>query len=181
MLVLLHRLVWADGRDLLGVDWYNSDVFRANGPVAVGSALCALAVGALAGLLVRRTLPALGLALVVTVAVHTLGDLYRVSLWPSVTVTGAAASNLPADAAPLEHGVILTSGERIGNNLACVDNDTATDLTRCMSKNGISDLWATYHPPSHFWPLQLTESAILLTLTALVVFLTFRVLKRRTA
>ncbi|WP_329546825.1 hypothetical protein OG548_23720 [Streptomyces sp. NBC_01356] len=181
VLVLLHRLVWADGRDLLGVDWYNSDVFRSNGPVAVGSALCALAVGALAGLLVRRTLPALGLALVVTVAVHTLGDLYRVSLWPSVTVTGAAASNLPADAAPLEHGVILTSGERIGNNLACVDNDTATDLTRCMSKNGISDLWATYHPSSHFWPLQLAESAILLTLTALVVFLTFRVLKRRTA
>ncbi|WP_371598508.1 hypothetical protein [Streptomyces sp. NBC_00564] len=181
VLVLLHRLVWADGRDLLGVDWYNSDVFRANGPVAVGSALCALAVGALAGLLVRRTLPALGLALAVTVAVHTLGDLYRVSLWPSVTVTGAAASNLPADAAPLEHGVILTSGERIGNNLACVDNDTAVDLNRCMSKNGISDLWATYHPPSHFWPLQLMESAILLTLTALVVFLTFRVLKRRTA
>ncbi|WP_405907861.1 MULTISPECIES: hypothetical protein [unclassified Streptomyces] len=181
VLVVLHRLMWTDGRDILGEDWYSADVFRANGPVALGYALCALAVGALAGLLVRRTLPALGLALAVTVAVHTLGDLYRASLWPPVTVTGAAASNLPADAAPLEHGVILTSGERIGNNLACVDNDTAADLTRCMSKNGISDLWATYHPPSHFWPLQLTESAILLTLTALVVFLTFRVLKRRTA
>lgn len=181
VLVLLHRLMWTDGRDLLYQDWYETDVFRSNGPVAVGSVLCALAVGALAGLLVRRTLPALGLAVAVTLAVQTLGDLYRASLWPAVTVTGAAASNLPADAAQLEHGVILTSGERIGNNLACVDNDTAADLTRCMSKNGISDLWATYHPPSHFWPLQLTESAILLTLTALVVFLTFRVLKRRTA
>ncbi|MFD9331989.1 hypothetical protein [Streptomyces sp. NPDC060065] len=181
VLVVLHRLMWTDGRDILGEDWYSADVFRANGPVALGYALCALAVGALAGLLVRRTLPALGLALAVTAAVGILGDLYRASLWPSVTVTGAAASNLPADAAPLEHGVILTSGERIGNNLACVDNDTATDLTRCMTKNGISDLWATYHPPSHFWPLQLMESAILVTLTALVVFLTFRVLKRRTA
>ncbi|MFC9846077.1 hypothetical protein ACFWFF_26135 [Streptomyces sp. NPDC060223] len=182
VLVLLHRLMWIDGhQDVLYQDWYATDAYRSNGTVAVGAALCALAVGALAGMLVRRTLPALGVAVLVTVAVQTLGDLYRDSLWPVVTVTGAAASRIPDSAALVKEGVTLTSGERIGNNLACVDYDTGADLMKCMSENGISDLWATYHPSSHFWPLQLTETALLLTVTALAVFLSFRVLKRRTA
>ncbi|WP_406331140.1 hypothetical protein [Streptomyces sp. NBC_00203] len=180
VLVLLHRLMWSDARDILGQDWYLSDVYRSNGPVAIGSALCALAVGALAGLLVRRTLPALALAVVVTLAVQNLGDLYRDSLWPAVTVTGSAASNLPSTALQLEHGVVLTSGKRIGNDLACVDNDTAGDLKRCMSKNGISDLWATYHPKSHFWPLQLVETGILLAVAALATAAAFWLLRRRT-
>ncbi|MFE9768939.1 hypothetical protein ACFYPC_31235 [Streptomyces sp. NPDC005808] len=181
VLVLLHRLMWTDGQDILYQDWYETDAYRSNGTVAVAAALCALAVGALAGMLVRRTLPALGLAVLVTVAVQTLGDLYRVSLWPAMTITGATASNLPDSAWQLEHGAVLTSGKRIGNNLACVEYDTGADIKSCMSKNGISDLWATYHPSSHFWPLQLTETALLLTFTALAVFLAFRVLKRRTA
>lgn len=180
VLVLLHRLMWIDGRDILYEDWYETDVFRSNGTVAVGAALCALAVGALAGMLVRRTLPALGVAVAVTVAVQTLGDLFRDSLWPVVSVTGAAASHLPDSAALMKEGVVLTSGERVGVNPACVEM-TGADLKKCMSENGISDFWATYHPSSHFWPLQLTETALLLTLTALAVFLSFRVLKRRTA
>ncbi|MEV7346547.1 hypothetical protein [Streptomyces sp. NPDC093544] len=181
VLVLLHRLMWTDGhRDILYQDWYETDAYRSNGTVAVAAALCAVAVGALVGMLVRRTLPALGLAVVVTVAVQTLGDVYRDSLWPVVTVTGAAALNIPDSAALVREGVILTSGERVGINAACVER-TGADLKNCMSEHGISDFWATYHPSSHFWPLQLTETALLLTLTALAVFLAFRVLKRRTA
>jgi len=181
VLVLLHRLMWTDGRDFLYQDWYETNVYRSNGPVAVGAALCALAMGALAGMLVRRTLPALGLAFAVTLAVQTLGDFYRVSLVPTVTVTGVAVTHLPNSAEVLDQGVILTSGKRVGNDLACLEFDTSADLTKCMSKNGISELWATYHPSSHFWPLQLVESAVLLTLTALAVLLAFRVLKGRTA
>ncbi|MFD4524965.1 hypothetical protein ACFWP7_13795 [Streptomyces sp. NPDC058470] len=181
VLVLLHRLMWTDGRDIHYQDWYETDAYRSNGTVAVAAALCALAVGALAGMLIRRTLPALGLAVLVTVAVQTLGDFHREKLWPAVTVTGAAASNLPNSAQQLERGVVLTSGERIGNNVACAEYPMGADLKKCMSEHGISDIWATYHPASHFWPLQLTETALLLTLTALAVLLSFRVLKRRTA
>jgi hypothetical protein len=182
VLVLLHRLMWTDGhRDVLYQDWYATDAYRSNGTVAVAAALCALAVGTLVGMLVRRTLPALGVAVLVTGAVQTLGDFHRENLWPVVTVIGAAAPVIPDSAAPVGEGVILTSGERIGNNLACVDYDTGADLKKCMSEHGISDIWATYHPASHFWPLQLTETALLLTVTALAVFLSFRVLKRRTA
>ncbi|MEK8144329.1 hypothetical protein NKH18_28275 [Streptomyces sp. M10(2022)] len=36
-----------------------------------------------------------------------------------------------------------------------------------------------YHPASHFWPLQLVETGILLVLAALAVALAFRVLRRR--
>ncbi|MFE6483975.1 ABC transporter permease [Streptomyces sp. NPDC057757] len=180
LLVLLHRLMWNDGRELLAQEWYEPDVFRANGTVTVAAALCALAVGALAGMLLRRTLPALGLAVAVTVALLILEDLFRDGMWPAVTVTGAAVSRLPDSAELLERGVVLASGERVARTPACLDG-TGADLRRCMSENGVSDLYAVHHPSSHFWPLQLTETAVLLAVAALAVFLTFRALKRRTA
>jgi len=181
VLVVLHRLMWTEGRDILGQDWYETDVLRANGPVAVAYALCALAVGALAGLALRRALPALGAAFLVTLAVQNLGDLYRTSLWPTVHVTGAAASNPPGGAQIIDHGVVLDTGRRIGNNWACVDSDSATDINRCMDKNGIAEVWATYHPSSHFWPLQLVESGLVLGAAALAVIAAFVLLSRRTA
>ncbi|MFI6338465.1 ABC transporter permease [Streptomyces sp. NPDC050535] len=180
LLVLLHRLMWTDGRELLGQEWHESDVYRSNGTVTIAAALCALAVGALAGMLLRRALPALGLAVAVTLALLVLEDLCRDSMWPAVTVTGTAASRLPDSAELLERGVVLTSGERVADSPACVDG-TGAGLRRCMSEHGISDLYAAYHPSSHFWPLQLTETAVLLAIAALAVFLTFRTLKRRTA
>lgn len=39
---------------------------------------------------------------------------------------------------------------------------------------------ATYHPKSHFWPLHLMETGIVLAVTALAVALCFRVLRRST-
>jgi hypothetical protein len=36
------------------------------------------------------------------------------------------------------------------------------------------------HPFSHFWPLQLTATALVLALAALAVFISFRLLKRHT-
>ncbi|MET7478545.1 hypothetical protein ABZT17_29850 [Streptomyces sp. NPDC005648] len=36
-----------------------------------------------------------------------------------------------------------------------------------------------YHPASHFWPLQLTETALVLALTAVLTALAFRLLRRR--
>ncbi|MBW8798612.1 MAG: ABC transporter permease, partial [Streptomyces sp.] len=68
LLVWLHHLVWAagDGRIDTAKQWYDVPTFHTNGPTLVALALCGLAAGALTGLLSRRTLPALGLALVLT-------------------------------------------------------------------------------------------------------------------
>ncbi|WP_328781827.1 hypothetical protein OHT68_25010 [Streptomyces canus] len=36
-------------------------------------------------------------------------------------------------------------------------------------------------PPSHFWPLHLVETGVVLTVTALATTAAFRLLRRRTA
>lgn len=52
------------------------------------------------------------------------------------------------------------------------------DLVDCLASLGASERYHDYHPASHFWPLQLVETGILLALAALAVFAAFRVLRR---
>ncbi|MEU1041969.1 hypothetical protein ACFYP4_32790 [Streptomyces sp. NPDC005551] len=183
LLVLLHRTMWSRGGELrwLGVLWYDADAFHANGTVTVAHALCGLALGALAGLLLRRSLPALAAALAALLVVYVLGNAYRPGLWPTDTLTGRGALDPPAGVQTLEHGVITTDGTRIGNNTACTRYGDPAEIKRCMASSRISDFWVTYHPPSHFWPLQLAESGIVLALAALAVAAAHAVLRRRTA
>ncbi|MFE1802003.1 hypothetical protein ACFW9L_38375 [Streptomyces sp. NPDC059517] len=182
LLVPLHRLMWDGGETLLWTDWFDAYGFRSNGTVAVAYALCGLAVGVLAGLLTGRTLPALGIAVAVMIIITHLGDQYRPSMWPTVTLTGAAALSLPDKALQLDRGVITDDGLRIGNNMACTEADSSVaDLRSCLAHSDIADVWATFHPQSHFWPLQLAESGIVLAVTALAATAAFVLLRRRTA
>ncbi len=48
------------------------------------------------------------------------------------------------------------------------------DLSGPVDRIGIR-----YHPESHFWPLQLVESALLLTLAAAAIVAAFALLRRR--
>ncbi|MEU6015011.1 hypothetical protein ABZ826_13465 [Streptomyces sp. NPDC047515] len=58
----------------------------------------------------------------------------------------------------------------------------ASDPDRCLADKDITLRYLVdYHPASHFWPLQLVETGILLALAALAVALAFRVLRRRHA
>jgi hypothetical protein len=178
--VLLN--VWArrdDNPDLVG-DWYNSGTFVSTGPTAVAYVLAGLALGALAGLVTKKALPAAGVAFAAVLALRTVLDQFRPSLWPASTATGRAALNLPRNAQLLEHGAVTDSGRRIGNNLACVGYDSASDIKDCMTGSGLRDFWATYHPESHFWPLQLVESGVLLAVAALATTAAFQLLRRRT-
>jgi hypothetical protein len=174
--------VWArrDGNpELVGV-WYDTDVWFSTGPVAVAYALAGLALGALAGLVLRRALPAAGAALAATFALFVLLHAVRLSLWPATTVTGRAALRLPPRSLDLLHSVATTDGRHISNDLACVGQDSSTGIGNCMRKSGLTDFWATYHPESHFWPLQLVESGLLLAVAGLATAAAFALLRRRT-
>ncbi|MFI6880606.1 hypothetical protein ACIBL6_44860 [Streptomyces sp. NPDC050400] len=177
-LVALHHLVWSSGplprRDL---PWHDPDLFATTGTLPLTRVLLGLALGALAGVLYRRAATG-GLAgIAVLLVTGVLGMRYRASLWPTATDTGLEALRPPSDAHVLEHGAVLRStGERIGNNWACVDADSAADLRRCTEQ--FKDFWVTYHPASHYWPIQLLESAVVLALTGAVVAVAFRVLRK---
>ncbi|MGW0824858.1 ABC transporter permease [Streptomyces sp. NPDC002845] len=174
-LTLLHRLTWygnTDVRDVMGAaEWYDATAFLPNGILATAYVLLGLALGALAGLLLRRALPALGAALAGLIAVRAALEALRPSLWPVETVV------MKDDEAPswsgmyVEHGAVTSTGDHVPDR-ACLDG--------ACSGHEIVGYYADYHPESHYWPLQLVETGIVLALTALLVLAAFRLLNRRT-
>ncbi|MEV6318560.1 hypothetical protein [Streptomyces sp. NPDC051776] len=110
VLVLVFNWVWTADNDLLVTAWYWDRVFIPRGPVAVSLVLCGLAAGALAGLMLRRTLPALGVAGGFMLAFRLyLYDIWT-SIWPANSHTTSAKAHPPADFWPLNllaTGIVL--------------------------------------------------------------------------
>ncbi|AWT44072.1 MULTISPECIES: hypothetical protein [Streptomyces] len=148
-LMLAFRAGWAANRDLMWDDWWTSYVFVDRGPALVAYGLCALAVGTLLALLMRRTLAALGAGLAVMLLLTVTLDRFRSELWPTVTRRSARAFDPPEGAWQLD------GGHRGGRYVL------------------------TYHPESHFWALHLVETGVLLGVAALCTAGAFAVLRRR--
>lgn len=159
--------------------WFEREVYGAMGSVPVGYALLCLALGALAALLIRRALPAMAVTLVAYAAVVLVLNSVRHALWPLRTDTVALGSEIPypSAAADVAVGWVTGDGARLDGN-TCVE---ATDTTACLARHGATARYVDYHPASHFWPLQLVETALLLALAAGAVALAFRVLRRHHA
>ncbi|UUU32881.1 ABC transporter permease [Streptomyces sp. CA-210063] len=174
LLTLLNRLVWWREERLRHAlatrDWFDYSTFVGNGILATAYALLALALGVLAGLLLRRSLPALAVGFLATAA--ALGALRsnRHLLWPVETrVTKTERPHWTGEL--VDRGHITTSGERVSNAVCA---DVSCDRTDAAG------FYTDFHPSSHFWPLQLVETGIALAVTALLVLAAFRVLRRRT-
>ncbi|WP_086796374.1 ABC transporter permease [Streptomyces caniscabiei] len=179
VLVPVYRWAWSTNRDLRGDEWYDTDPFLNRGPAVLAYALCALAVGALVGIVLRRALPALTVTLGFMVAFHLwFGERFD-ELWPSTTLRGTAASRLPMTADQLELGAVTASGARV-NDLSCFDAETDSYYTTCMSGKGFTDLYAEVHPASHFWPLHLVATGIILAVGVLATAAAYWLLRRRT-
>ncbi|KUL24460.1 hypothetical protein [Streptomyces regalis] len=173
---LLHRLVWSSDEELRRTfawyEWHNDSVFPLNGTVATAYPLLGLAVGALAALLVRRALPALGAAVLgLAMLMYPLISL-RPRLWPVETVTTKGDS-------PEAVGMIVDEGSLTSTG-ARVPIPDCTGEPGCFATHDIVGFYRDYHPSSHFWPLQLMETGIVLAVAALAVLIAFRLLNRRT-
>ncbi|MFI7410386.1 ABC transporter permease [Streptomyces sp. NPDC049627] len=176
LLTLLHRLTWTANRDLwraMGTwEWHESNIYVANGTLATAYALLGLAVGVLAGLLQRRALPALGTAVVGLLALMYGLAAWRPYLWPVETLTDKDVYP-PYIGMVVGEGALTSTGARVADPI-CVDD------TKCLAEHDIVGFYRDYHPSSHFWPLQLVESGIVLAVAALAVLIAFRLLSRRT-
>ncbi|MFF3782878.1 ABC transporter permease [Streptomyces sp. NPDC001933] len=160
-----------------GLGWYETSVNPALGTTAAAFALLAVAVGALCALLLRRTVLAMGVTVVLlgTVAVG-LGRV-RQSLWPTLRAVGEQPDS---GSWYLESGMLTASGEAIYWKDCFKSGRTVPeDPASCVRDQGGVTGFSDYHPASHFWPLQLVETGILLALAALAVAVAFRVLRRR--
>lgn len=118
--VPVYRWAWSAHRDLMTDSWSYPDVFAARGPAVVAYGLCALAVGTLAGLALRRSLPALAVSVAVMVVLNQTIERYGEDFWPTVNngwppedlwLTRDGTYHSPSQFWPMhlaETGIILT-------------------------------------------------------------------------
>jgi hypothetical protein len=180
---------WAHRIDSVWVDRITPGVYGARGIVPLGYAVFAFAVGVTFGMLIRRTIPAMAATLVVYVAaIVAMPSWIRTHLVPERHQLQALDVNQV-------DGIIITQNGRMeifGHSpphIWTVVNQTITpdgrpfigpyDEMACGrygSPRACND-WIdslglrqdlTYHPASDFWPLQWTETGILVAAAGLL-------------
>jgi hypothetical protein len=141
------------------------------GPVAVATALFALALGTALGVLLRRTLLAVGLTGLLVLLAEVALRQVRPYLWPLAYATqpnGTGTFQQPTNALLVSSGTLLPNGVRVpqgdcGSDRACLAARTA---------------YGYYQPVAHLWPIQLVESGILLALALALFALTVHRVRR---
>jgi ABC-type transport system involved in multi-copper enzyme maturation permease subunit len=171
--------------------------FGQRGIVPVAYAMFALALGTFAGAVLRRTLPAMGATLAGFFVVRfSFQWLVRAHLVAATTATlpnnsfGQRDEQLAGMGGwVLSSHTVDATGQRLTDSQidrllveAChlTRDSTRADSIACIDRLGIHDV-AKVHPASHFWPLQLWESAIFLALAATLVALSVWWIRNRAA
>jgi hypothetical protein len=201
---------WSDPLDAASVltprlPW--SMTFSAQGVVPVAHALFAVTLGVAVGMLVRRSLPAMAITLTIFAAIQIAVPLLaRPHLVPAVTETvtiapgnvdgfmrsGPGRTQVVATSPDpggwlLSSHTIDASGQRVEDlpftpesSPACGPGEGVDTCTAAIERLGYRQV-STYHPRSHFWPMQWTEAGLFAGLTAATVGFCFWWLRRRVA
>lgn len=180
LLVLLHNRAWsaARGRVDTAKSWTDTWTLHANGPTTVAVALAALAAGALAALLWRRTLPALVTGLCAAAALRGVAGLALPHMWPAVTRVTTLEQGYAGGGIQLGHGLVTATGAHVPDP-GCASPDPGA-CTSAYAKLHATGFYTQSQPFSHFWPLHLTTSALVLVLAGLLAWAAFTVLRRGT-
>ncbi|MFF0747235.1 ABC transporter permease [Streptomyces sp. NPDC004111] len=181
VLVVLFRLARGGLKEesAFSLSWFGS-AYEMLGPVMVAQCALGVGVGTLVGLLVRRTVPAMvttGLAVILTQVAFF--SFLRELLWPVETITPKALFAGTPNVQMIQEGMLTATGERIPVETCLGPTGVGNTLEGCMADLGGVRNFADVHPESHFWPLQLVESGILLLLATVALTVAFRVLRRR--
>ena len=197
------------------VSWYyqpylatgNGTVFSSPSPLSPGLfdlrgvafaawTLAAFAIGALAGMLIRRVVP----AIVATLAAYTglallAGNVLRQHY---LTPLVAKGSNLPGSAwitsewwtkggkfafggrPPVDLLQQLCPSSFVPGPGGGIGVRGSFSPTTCLVQHGYTQ-WSDYQPASHFWPFQWIEGGWLLALSVLLIAVTVWLVRRRVA
>ena len=178
--------------------------FDIEGIVPIGYAVFAVALGIAAGALIGRTLPALAVTAGVFLAVRLVITYWvRVHYLSAVTTIYSVTQNFTPKGAywSLAQGTVLPGGQfttnlsvgpgRVISGFHGPDvpascqfpgqgpgniNSTIT----CMARLGYRS-FTTYQPGYRFWPFQFIETGIFVALAAVLIAVTFFVVRRRDA
>lgn len=180
LLALLHHMAWSAGAGRIDTakPWEDVPTFYSGGPLIAALALTGLAIGALVGLLLGRSLVALCTSALTVAALWIGVHMSLPHLWPTVTgVTGRR--NFPAySGIKVEEGIVTPSGAHVPAS-SCV-SDTTIGCQSLNDQRHAVGFYVDYHPYSHYWPLHLASTGVLLALTAVLTALAFWLVRRRT-
>ncbi|AGP58659.1 translation initiation factor IF-2 [Streptomyces rapamycinicus] len=168
VLVALYTWWWRVARiQFQDIAWGTAAPFDATGPAAVALAPLSFLLGAAAGLLLRRTLPAMVVTLGATAGVQYGLDALRPHLMTPRTIV----STLSEDTSPqvyvnawrgMGDGYLGRSGEKIPLD-SCASAVGPHGWDRCFARLGATDRWyEEVHPASHYWPMQWMQAGICL-------------------
>jgi hypothetical protein len=173
---------WQPAGSLLGAwfPWWQWYPYDGIGPVVVGLSVLSLLIGVTAGLILRRTVLAMGATVVLSAGAMYLLESVRAQLLPTTlaTVQHTTGTAAPVNAWVLSEGLVDSSGRRVPDLPSCYATD---DYAKCLAQHGRTGRWAEFHPSSHLWPLQWAETGLCLLLAAALAGLCVRWIRHRTA
>jgi hypothetical protein len=161
LLVALYRLLWSAHSDLLLAGIGPRALYFSLGPATVAAPLLGLAVGALAGLALGRTLPALAAAGLVQGGVTA----FRANSWPF-------QGSYQQPELSVRSRAITSTGAEI-HDPGCYESRS------CLARHDVVGFTREYLPSPDYWPRQLLETGVLLAAAAILVAVAFGVLKKR--
>ncbi|WP_330305594.1 MULTISPECIES: ABC transporter permease [unclassified Streptomyces] len=181
LLVGLHHWAWSNGQGRISTaqPWYADGTYAANGTIVVALALAGLAAGALIGVYRRDSLGSLIGSVSATGFLWGAVTLAMPNLWPAVTrITSLKHDHALGTGPTLSEGLVTSTGARITDPYCGPITDS--DCRAVYTKLDAVSYYKVYHPESHYWPLQLTATAIILAVTAALTVAAFQLLKHRT-
>jgi hypothetical protein len=177
-----------------------STVFDLRGVAFAAWTLAAFAIGALAGMLIRRVVPAIAATLAATAGLGLVTGLYLrehyipalVTSNPNVPGSTMGSSVFVPDPAWILSEQWQTKAGRPVSESALGQVLPAQlggkgggipqsfEVTDYLTRHGYT-LWTTYQPASRFWPFQWIEGSWLLVLSVLLIAATVWLVRRRAA
>jgi hypothetical protein len=166
---------------------FATDVFDLRDVAFPAWTLAAFAIGALAGMLIRRVVPAIA----ATLAVYA-GLALTTALWLRqhyMTPLLTSNLNLPGSAWIINQWytkdgkfAFPAHGSQIVRAVTqlCSRGTSGASPEQCLTQHGYT-WWASYQPGSRFWPFQWIEGGWLLALSVLLIAATVWLVRRRAA
>jgi hypothetical protein len=168
---------------------FATDLFDSLGVAFAAWTLAAFAIGALAGILIRRVVPAIAATLAVYAGLALATALYLRQHYMTPLLT--SKPNLPGSAWIVDQWytkggkfAFPSRGSQIVGALQhfCPPRIGSSGLSpaQCLTQHGYT-WWASYQPGSRFWPFQWIESGWLLALSVLLIAVTVWLVRRKAA
>ena len=175
---------WSNTHNAQVESRFNGLQFDIQGVTPVGYALFASALGFLAGVLWRRTLPAMATTIGAFVGVRIAIENYLRPHFMAPVVRSfpmSASGDVPSGSFIVSkeltlHGRVLSG--RVDAPTACSRSGTRTSMDECLNASGFR-FRVTYQPGGRYWGFQWTEFAIFAVLAVLLVAAGVVVLRRQ--